>query len=61
VALAALIQAAEEVGLWKLVSRIFVENAASRRLCQVAGFREVGIYASGSSAPRAQGGRRDSR
>ena len=44
VALDALVQAAEEAGLWKLVSRIFVENTASRRLCQAAGFREVGVY-----------------
>ncbi|MGC4190313.1 MAG: arsinothricin resistance N-acetyltransferase ArsN1 [Thermomicrobiales bacterium] len=39
-----LLLAAEEAGLWKLVSRIFVENAASRALCQKAGFREVGVY-----------------
>jgi phosphinothricin acetyltransferase len=29
---------------WKLVSRIFVENLASRRLVASLGFREVGIY-----------------
>jgi phosphinothricin acetyltransferase len=29
---------------WKLVSRIFVENMASRRLVASLGFREVGIY-----------------
>jgi phosphinothricin acetyltransferase len=40
----AFIPAAEEAGLWKLVSRIFVENVASRTLCQRVGFREVGIY-----------------
>ena len=40
----AFITACEEAGLWKLVSRIFVENAASRALCLRCGFREVGIY-----------------
>jgi L-amino acid N-acyltransferase YncA len=43
-ALAALIEAAEARGLWKLVSRIFPENLVSRRLCAGQGFREVGIY-----------------
>ncbi len=42
--LAALILAAEQAGLWKLVSRIFPENTGSRTLCARAGFREVGIY-----------------
>jgi RimJ/RimL family protein N-acetyltransferase len=27
-----------------LLSRIFPENQASRKLCAVLGFREVGIY-----------------
>lgn len=40
----AFIPAAERAGLWKLVSRIFVENGASRVLCARAGFREVGVY-----------------
>ena len=31
-------------GIWKLVSRVFVENAASRGLLASMGFREVGIY-----------------
>ena len=31
-------------GIWKLVSRIFIENTASRRLMASMGFREVGIY-----------------
>ena len=35
---------AERRGSWKLLSRVFAENAASRRLCAKAGFREVGIY-----------------
>jgi phosphinothricin acetyltransferase len=42
--LAALIPASERAGLWKLLSRIFPENTASRALCASAGFREVGIY-----------------
>jgi L-amino acid N-acyltransferase YncA len=43
-ALAALIAACEERGFWKLVSRVFPENAASRALCAHLGFREVGLY-----------------
>jgi L-amino acid N-acyltransferase YncA len=42
--MAAFISACEEKGFWKLVSRIFVENTASRQLCQRLGFRGVGIY-----------------
>ena len=41
----ALIDEARRLGYWKLVSRIFDFNMASRRLCQSCGFREVGIYA----------------
>jgi L-amino acid N-acyltransferase YncA len=44
VAMDALIAAAREAGFWKLVSRVFVENAASRALLARVGFREVGIY-----------------
>jgi phosphinothricin acetyltransferase len=40
----ALIAASAEAGLWKLVSRVFVENGASRRLLARLGFREVGTY-----------------
>ncbi|MGH2409106.1 MAG: arsinothricin resistance N-acetyltransferase ArsN1 family A, partial [Chloroflexota bacterium] len=40
----ALIAACEERGFWKLVSRVFIENAASRALCARLGFREVGVY-----------------
>ena len=40
----ALIAESEQAGLWKLVSRVFVENAASRSLLLSLGFREVGIY-----------------
>jgi phosphinothricin acetyltransferase len=42
--LGALIAAAEEAGFWKLVSRVFVENTASRALIGSLGFREVGTY-----------------
>jgi phosphinothricin acetyltransferase len=45
-AMQALLAAAGAAGLWKLVSRVFVENAASRGLLQSLGFREVGIYRS---------------
>ena len=44
VALEALIQAARQAGFWKLLSRVFPENAASRGLISQLGFREVGIY-----------------
>ncbi len=44
VAMLALLRAAEEAGFWKLVSRIFPENAASLNLMRSIGFREVGIY-----------------
>jgi phosphinothricin acetyltransferase len=43
-ALESLIAAAAAAGFWKLVSRIFVENTASRRMVAALGFREVGIY-----------------
>jgi phosphinothricin acetyltransferase len=39
-----LMQECEQAGFWKLLSRIFVENTASRRLMRSLGFREVGIY-----------------
>lgn len=44
VALTALLEAAEAAGFWKLLSRIFPENTASRALMTKLGFREVGIY-----------------
>ena len=44
VAMRALIEAARDAGYWKLVSRIFIENEASRKLMAAMGFREVGIY-----------------
>ena len=40
----ALIQTAGEHGFWKLLSRVFLFNTASRGLCRACGFREVGIY-----------------
>jgi phosphinothricin acetyltransferase len=43
-ALEGLIDACEQAGFWKLVSRIFPENVRSRGLCRKAGFREVGTY-----------------
>ena len=43
-ALEALFPVAAEHGLYKLVSRVFVENYASRRLLASVGFREVGVY-----------------
>ena len=42
--LSALVDAARDRGCWKLVSRIFPFNNASRALCGSCGFREVGIY-----------------
>jgi len=44
VAMAALLEAATAAGFWKLLSRIFPENTASRALMAKAGFREVGVY-----------------
>jgi phosphinothricin acetyltransferase len=43
-AMQGLIDAARGAGFWKLVSRVFVENAPSRTLLQTVGFREVGVY-----------------
>lgn len=42
--LAELIAAARERGCWKLVSRVFPDNAGSLGLCRAMGFREVGTY-----------------
>ncbi len=44
VAMRALIDAATDARLWKLLSRVFPENAASLALLKSAGFREVGTY-----------------
>jgi L-amino acid N-acyltransferase YncA len=43
-AMQALLAESEQAGLWKLLSRVFVENGASRALLRSLGFREVGIY-----------------
>jgi L-amino acid N-acyltransferase YncA len=43
-AMDALCAAAARAGFWKLVSRVFVENTASRALLKHVGFREVGVY-----------------
>ena len=44
VAMERLIAEARDAGYWKLVSRVFVENTASRSLLRRVGFREVGVY-----------------
>jgi phosphinothricin acetyltransferase len=44
VAMNALIDSARSAGFWKLLSRVFTENTASRSLLASLGFREVGIY-----------------
>jgi L-amino acid N-acyltransferase YncA len=43
-AVEALIEAAEQAGFWKHLSRVFPENSATRALIRSAGFREVGTY-----------------
>lgn len=43
-AMQALIEAATEAGLEKLISRVFVENSGSRAMLRKVGFREVGTY-----------------
>jgi L-amino acid N-acyltransferase YncA len=43
-AMEALLAAAAAAGFWKLLSRVFVENEASRSMLRGLGFREVGIY-----------------
>ena len=42
--LQALLAACEQAGFWKLVSRVFLDNTASRGLIRSIGFREVGVY-----------------
>ena len=42
--LLALVKAAGQRGFWKILSRVFTFNAASRALCRSCGFREVGVY-----------------
>lgn len=42
--MAAFLPACEARGIWKVLSRVFPENTASRALCARHGFREVGTY-----------------
>jgi phosphinothricin acetyltransferase len=44
IAMRALLLEAQRRGFWKLLSRIFVENNASRAIMRDLGFREVGVY-----------------
>lgn len=41
--MSAFLPACERAGLWKVLSRVFPENEASRALLAAHGFREVGI------------------
>jgi phosphinothricin acetyltransferase len=43
-AMRALLEAARERGHWKLLSRVFTENAASRALMVKVGFKEIGVH-----------------
>lgn len=43
-AMESLIRAAEQAGFWKLISRVFLQNQASRNLLRSLGFEEVGIH-----------------
>jgi len=43
-ALTELISECERLGFWKLTSRVFCDNGASRGLCASIGFREVGVH-----------------
>jgi phosphinothricin acetyltransferase len=44
VAMAALVDASREKGLWKLLSRVFPENRASLTLMARAGFKAIGVH-----------------
>jgi phosphinothricin acetyltransferase len=44
IAMRALIDAAREGGLWKLLSRVFPENRASLSLMARMGFRDLGVH-----------------
>jgi len=44
IAMRALVAAAREAGLWKLVSGVFTDNLASLRLLGNFGFRTIGVY-----------------
>ena len=42
--MAALIEAARDAGLWKLLSRVFPQNRASLGLMARSGFKEIGVH-----------------
>lgn len=44
IAMASLVNASRERGLWKLYSRIFPENRASLSLMARMGFKEIGVH-----------------
>ncbi len=44
IAMAALVDAARDAGLWKLLSRVFPENRASLNLMAWSGFKEIGVH-----------------
>jgi len=44
IAMAALIDASKERGLWKLVSRVFPENRPSLALLARLGFKQIGVH-----------------
>ena len=44
VAMTALIEAAREARLWKLMSRVFPQNRASLGLMAAMGFKEIGVH-----------------
>jgi len=44
VAMTALVDAAREAGLWKLLSRVFPENRASLNLMAWSGFKAIGVH-----------------
>jgi L-amino acid N-acyltransferase YncA len=44
IAMAALVDAARESGLWKLMSRVFPENRASLNLMARMGFEDIGTH-----------------
>ena len=43
-AMTALVEAAREAGLWKLISRVFPENRASLNLMAWSGFKAIGVH-----------------
>lgn len=45
-AMSALVDAARDAGLWKLLSRVFPENRASLNLMAWSGFEEIGVHKS---------------